>query len=251
MGIFGLVLSLFGAGAAIAKSEHDARQKMNSQYVKEIDEERRWLEQKPSGMYRQCKNRVLEFDVAHAETRKIYSEIDPERLRKWEVLGVAIQRYSLNGFLRKCCERPNYTGYEYRWELDLAEQHGIFEELDRLGFDVNKPNVSEKLHQWGLRQGRMKAMGEWFQKNRPEYVNMKSPTWYSVYDYIYEVARKTAYDNGYYPSSYKPGRIHSGYPTVYDGRYLAGLRSGIDFMYGIPNQEERARLAQLDKEFPR
>ena len=254
MSILGLVLSLFGVGGAVAKSEYDARQKMNSQYVKEIDEERRWLKQQqhPPGMWRQCYNRVLEFDVAHAEVRRILSEIDPERLRKWEELGVAISRYGIHGFLRQCCERPNYNMYEYRWHIDIAETKGIFDELKQMGFDMDDPKIDPKTRESGIREGHRKAMGEWFEANHPAYVAMKQPSWYNVYNYIYEVARKTAYDNGYYPSSYNPNRsLPTGYPTIYDGRFLGGLRSDIDFMYGIPDQEERARLAQKDIDYPR
>ena len=39
---------------------------------------------------------------------------------------------------------------------------------------------------------------------------------------------------------------HTGFSSVYDGQYGGNL----NWWWGIPNQEERKRLIEVDKEFP-
>lgn len=261
MGIIGLVLSLFGAGAAVAKSEHDAQQKMHSQYVREIDAERRYLDQGRSLLGDRKFNRVMEFDLCHAKAREILAQLDPDRLYKWEMLGLAAaylrRADDREKFRYECCERPSYSNWDFRWHIDIAEKNGYFEWLDSIGFthEIIPQNTRKEKARYvvALRSGRDKAMDEWFKQAHPEFKGRGITRPFGCHDYIREYARKTVLDNGYLPSSYRRAmRGHNGYTSLYDGQYLPSSLGNdfVDYWFGIPDQEKRAELIKKDEEYP-
>lgn len=256
MGVIGLVCSLLGLGATAVKSKHDAYQKVNSDIIKEIDAERVYLEQGRSLLGARKYNRVMEFDVAHAKVREIIAQLDPVRLAKWERLSLAKDYHvaDYEKFRRECCERPGYSNWEFRWDIDLAERNGFFDYLDSINFTVDTPqdkNTAKYLVT--MRGGRDKAMSEWFEQAHPEFKSRGIGLPFGFRDYVREYARKTVYDNGYLPSSYNRNwRSHNGHSSIYDGQYLPGSLGGdtIDYWFGIPDQEKRDELFRRDMEWP-
>lgn len=253
MGIIGLVLSLFGAGTAVAKSEYDAQQKMRSQYVREIDEaERRKMQHQTVSSDRPY-NRVLEFDVAHARIREVIAEIGEETLQKWELMALGYAALPRNDpFVQKL--RPTQVMYWHRAQsttLEKAEASGFFEHLQELGIDPAKVRLPHSDNLLARRTGRTGAFTQWFKQNYPEMANRQSAHPFGFHDYITEYARKTAYDNGFCPECHNRNRrSHTGFSSVYDGQYAGNLHFKVDWWWGIPDQEERERLIEVDKEFP-
>lgn len=253
MGIIGLVLSLFGAGTAVAKSEHDAQQKMHSQYVREIDEAERRKMQHQTVSSHSPYNRVLEFDVAHARVREVIAEIGEETLQKWEHMALGYAALPHNDpYVKKLRPTPTlYWHRAYSTTLEKAESDGFFDHLRELGIDPAKVRLPKKDDLLARRTGRGSAFNQWLKKNYPEFVSRDPISSYDFVAYISEYARKTAYDNGFCPECHNRNRrSHTGFSSVYDGKYGASLHFKVDYWWGIPDQDERARLIEVDKEFP-
>lgn len=90
------------------------------------------------------------------------------------------------------------------------------------------------------------AQSDWYMENCPEFYKGH----YSYREWLSEVARKTAADNGYVPSCVD--KMHSrpeGYVQYYNGKIgIPGVSgANINWEYGIPDQDERDRLIALDK----
>lgn len=253
MGIIGLVLSLFGAGTAVAKSEHDAQQKMRSQYVREIDEAERRKMQHQTVSSSFPYNRVLEFDVAHARIREIISEIGEETLQQWEYMALGYAMLPNNDpYVKKLYPRPVLRVFRgHLTTPEKSKENGFFDHLAELGIDPNHPSLSANDQLLARRDGREGAFQQWFIKNCPEMANRQGISPYSYYNYITEYARKTAYDNGFCPECHNRNRrSHTGYSSVYDGEYCGTLNFKVDWWWGVPDQDERERLMEMDKEFP-
>lgn len=250
-----LVASLLGLGAVGAKSSIDLRRKDQSPEAQQGWAEYEYLYGKVPT--RKGYNRVLEFDVIHAKIREILKEIGPERVDQYYRLIVSSKEYPLSLEYGKRIDeyftthaiRP-YSGgpdwYKSFPDMKISEEIRWFEYLDEIKFDPSNVHMTKAEEAHKKAYASKSAQFDWYQQNCKTYVNAH----YSYWQYLTELARKTAYDNGYLPTSQEAGRNRPvGYANIYDGRiYPTGISCiSIDWAYGIPDQNERARAAEFDK----
>lgn len=253
-----LVASLLGVGIVGAKNSHDLKMKEQSARAQAGMAEYHHMYDPVPRRKGYC--RVMEWDLIHkkirddhAEVMQYYDEADYHaQMTEW--------LWPAQWKKMKDESRDPYV-VKNKWktpEAELAARMGWWEWVKQ-----NRPEypdkivLPEKVQEEVRRFKRgavLMAQHRWFKAVHPEYQG-KVP-FYDYQKYVLEYARKTVYESGYIPSCQKIGKTHHWeFDTMYDGR-LPGLGSdhwtafGIDWAYGIPDQEKRKEVIEIDKKFP-
>lgn len=254
MGIMKFAASLLGFGAAAAKSSYDLNKQAYSPEVQQGMAEYKYLYGKVPSM--KGYNRVLEFDVIHAQIRKDLEEIGP-MIDKYFWLIVSIEK-NKERYKRLCDEEwrrriadPNCDPLVKRLrplccdgfpDMEYAEAIGWFDWLVKTG-QTEYRGKSWRGDDYIQGYATRSAQSDWFAKKHPDF----KKAGYSYREYLLELGRKTAYDNGYLPSCQNIDRNRlAGYATLYSGKIRCGWSDYINWETGIPNQTARKKLAESD-----
>lgn len=255
MGWGKLFASLIGLGAAEAKQRYDLEQQAHSPEVQKLKSEYQYLYGNvPSG---KGYNHVLEFDVVHAQIREHLKEMQPT-IEAARALIMALRNEEYGKKYKEMCDadwekrceldpdaklyRPYYCRADTNFRnwtpnLKYSAEIGWFDWLrDKppLTYTYSEPIELKAL--WSARE-------HWLEEKYPYYAKEH----YTYQQFILEVARKTAYDNGYLPTCQSIGKSRNiVYSSLYDGRIPCGWNHYIDWMTGIPNQNYRKKIEELD-----
>lgn len=123
----------------------------------------------------------------------------------------------------------------------LREELAILRNISETTVDLYPDEI-----QWCRDVASRMAQSDWYMERCPEFYKGH----YSYREWLTEVARKTAADNGYVPSCVdKMQSRPEGYIHLYSGKIgTPGVNGAkINWEYGIPDQDERDRLIALDK----
>lgn len=134
---------------------------------------------------------------------------------------------------------PRMKGYNRVWEFDLIHQ-----KVREVKQEIPKEEIMAYFHQGNTYNRSIRlAQEDWLKRNYPEYVKAG----YNFIQFVLEYARKTVFDNGYMPSCQQIGGCRNiMFDKLYSGKIYNNLDQ-VDFIHGIPNQQERKRLEEIDK----
>ena len=255
MGLLSSFATAFGFGAACVKSERDLQKKANSPDVRQGIAEYKYLYDKVPVM--RGYNRVLEFDVIHARIREDLAEVKSE-IEKYYLLIHTIHKFS-DRWESLCMEewnrrrrQPNSKEAYMSFvplhckgsfpDLEYADAIGWWDWLKATGEDVVY-GLSENMQEYYWGYATRCAQSDLFER---KYTSFKKAD-YDYRQYLLELGRKTAYDNGYLPScqDITTHRAH-GYSALYGGKIPCGWSRFIAWETGIPNQSARQELAEWD-----
>lgn len=250
MGTMKDIVTMLGFGAACAKSSYDLNKQAKSPAVQRGMAEYNYM----YGQVPRMKgyNRVLEFDVSHAKIREIFPEYIKYTVQcKFVEESVQRNQAAFESFIREKEPHPTLANSIIKYQNN--------DTLLKLGWwkwvQKNDPELIKKMQEWDakpledkmpdIRKHVWLAQTCWLMNNQPRFYEQR----YNFREYIMEVARKTAYDNGYLPSCQNINRSRLlGYATLYHGQIRCGWSEYVDWVRGIPNQVARERLAGYDRE---
>lgn len=251
-----LIASLIGIGIAGAKSSHDLKKQAQSPQVQAGMQEFHYMYDPVPRRKGYC--RVMEWDLIHKKIRDDAKEYEKYIEEEYHLVRTVQYCWpdEWNKFTKQHPKASvrKASGAWYKSTIEAARAIGWWDWIRRNhpeypGEPIIKPEDDKFCH----RVATSRAQRRWFEEAHPEYQGKFPP--YNYQTYVLEYARKAVYESGYIPSCQTIGKTRNWeYDTMYDGR-LYGLGSdsrkmdGIDWVYGIPDQEYREKIIERDKKY--
>ena len=250
MGLVKLVVAALAAAGVESSQQRNLKKQMNSPEVKRMEAERKYLYD-PLPV-RKGYNHVYEFDLAHKMIRDALEQM-LERGADAVFFNESVERNkdAWEQIVKDKEPNPNMEWVHIRYPgITKAYEYGWFERLEEID-----RGISGQIKLWYSKPREekiadingMKAFGNsrqsWLYHHAPQY----HKAGYHFDQYVMEYAWRSAYNNGYLPSSQMKGQARNiAFSDLCDGRIRCSWKNHINWKTGIPDQKARDYVKTLD-----